>query len=224
MRSAAALAMTSHRPDLKEQLARAPERQPYDIERLLHWTYHVQQADMASSGESEASSWSSMVYSVRATVPCAGFRFVVARDALTVHDVVKRTLKEPMQILVIAQARKGEPPDWCAGVVPRPVMRVAMDARTRAPKWNHRERRAEPFMRWLDREGAELPQGAAAVHNYGYCVVEYQPSWEFIEMNREIYRLWHRAMGKVLEALGEVTLERWKPHATAIPYQPWERT
>lgn len=221
--------MIQHPRDLRaaraqaiKALAARSEPRPIDIEDLLGWTYRMQMADCAMSGDGEASSWSSMVYSVRATVPCAGFRFVVAKDALVVHDVVKSTLEAPFQRLVMDCARKGEQPDWCDGVVPRPVMKPAMDARSGLPKWNHREKRAEPLIRWIDRDGGELPQGHA-VHNYGYCMVDYDPAFEFIDMCRQIYVHWYDAMMAVLDALKGERLERWLPHGPRVPRKPWDR-
>lgn len=231
--------MIQHPVDLRAARAKAirdlaarSEPRPIDIEDLLGWTYRIQFADCAHVSEwdgdepNDKSATAAFIDAMmgggagRGTVPCAGFRFVVARDALTVARVVARTLSTDRQRIVIAAAVKGEPPSWCDGVIPRPVLKPAFDHNGQ-PRWNHKERRPEPAVVWTDADGAPLPKPVRR-WDYGWCQLDYQPSLEFIEMCRQIYRAWYAAMLAVLEALKGERLERWLPRPPRVHPAPWQ--
>jgi hypothetical protein len=205
-------------------------RETTTLVALLVWTYQRQKADLMSGkglwtseakaldAEAEAPQhWSGCGCAQLAAVAALGARIeaggwqrpTLHPDADLVHDLVVEISKTDWAgaMLLRRYARHGAMPEWSEG---RQEFEPERDAKDRIVQDRYDEVALIP--------GAQGQPRAVPVR---YCPVRLYPSDAWVEMTRGEYRLWHRALQRLGEALAARRLTRWTIASLGAAAEPW---
>lgn len=218
-----------------------PHQKPASLVSLLVWVYRDQlahrnshhalawpiHADGDSSPHSPLPSWATLERHglLGAHIPSTHdrHRAQVHPDAEAVHEAVA-ILSRADALGAHLLARHGlaaQPPDYCADIpVPEPVMRLDETGRDRivddacAPGNGSVERAVvtDPATGAETVAWVEVP--------YRFCPIRYWPSPADIAQSRLDYRIWHRALTRLMARLPP--LRHWRVEGIGAEAEPWD--
>lgn len=204
-------------------------RERITVARLLTWVYRDQKADLMSGKgllgmevavDCDEGGTFRGASSCCATVEMNGLLGTIIRstgwqqrpalhpDAEAVHDVVMACWGWATASLLIRHARQADTPDWHTGM----QRLVAL------------ERLGEIVQDRYDEVVTVKYRKSSRVVPVLYCPVVRHPSMEFVEMQRDVYRQWHRGLLRVEERLEAVALVRWQVDGIGAAAEPWRVT